>query len=72
MCKLFHELVGRLEPNLHTGMMKTWLVLSDLGLIFKTTAELNRLINTFLCASNLIYYIVGGLEPDLHGYNVGT
>ena len=39
MCKISHELVGQLEPNLHGYLLKTWLGCGDIALIFKVTFE---------------------------------
>ena len=41
MCKIPHEIVGILEPNMH-GYNIGRLGFGDLALIFKVTTELNR------------------------------
>ena len=60
VCKISHELVGGLEPNLHGYnigcMIKAWLGFSDFDIIFKVTTELNR-SNLRVCGCVLGTYV---------------
>ena len=73
VCTISHEPVGGFKPNLHgykhLHMMKSWLGIADLDLIFKVTARLklpNLSQKVLVCT--ISHGQVGRFQSNLHGY----